>query len=421
MEEDNDNDYEYHLNDPGEIKQQIKSYQLKTKIITGLIIFLIILFIGVFGFFIYYFIIRKNDDKKDNNSQPNSNTNKVFNFSSLINVKYGDDVNKIENTFKINGSNYNETFGNINQGKDYALNPSKNIYDLYIPKNLNKTQYNKILLLIHGGFWTMGDKSAFTFLCQDLANQRYITASMAYSLLNSTNYNSSIFRILDEVASAIKSIKKTLKEKGFNEAKLELAIGGASSGAQIALLYAYLYRNSTIPIKFAINLVGPVTPNNTYYYQLKDPNKPLDSIDQESIDKAIKETTIEPIKQALNSSNPMELVNLFLGYKHNEITMQDKRCLHLLITFQMLFPIVYADKKVVPTLCLYTGKDMVVGVRQYSYFKSIFANKNKIDLQYCKNLPHEMYVEGSSDTKECFSGLYKKISNFSNEYFSKNK
>ena len=75
------------------------------------------------------------------------------------------------------------------------------------------------------------------------------------------------------------------------------------------------------------NLVGPVTPNNTYYYQLKDPNKPLDSIDQESIDKAIKETTIEPIKQALNSSNSMELVNLFLGYKHNEITMQDKRCL----------------------------------------------------------------------------------------------
>jgi len=175
MEEDNDNDYEYHLNDPGEIKQQIKSYQLKTKIITGLIIFLIILFIGVFGFFIYYFIIRKNDDKKDNNSQPNNNTNKVFNFSSLINVKYGDDVNKIENTFKINGSNYNETFGNINQGKDYGLNPSKNIYDLYIPKNLNKTQYNKILLLIHGGFWTMGDKSVFTFLCQDLANQRYIT------------------------------------------------------------------------------------------------------------------------------------------------------------------------------------------------------------------------------------------------------
>ena len=76
----------------------------------------------------------------------------------------------------------------------------------------------------------MGDKSAFILLCKVLASQGYITASMGYSLLNNSNYNSSIFRILDEVASAIKSIKETLKEKGFNKEKLELAIGGASSG-----------------------------------------------------------------------------------------------------------------------------------------------------------------------------------------------
>ena len=116
----------------------------------------------------------------------------------------------------------------------------------------------------------MGNKTLFTYLCIGLAKKGYITVSMDYSLLNNTNYNSSIFRILDEVASAIKSIKKTLKEKGFNEEKLELAIGGASSGAQVALLYAYLYRNSALPIKFAINLVGPVTHNTSlYYYQIK--------------------------------------------------------------------------------------------------------------------------------------------------------
>ena len=419
MEEDNDNDYEYHLNDPGEIKQQIKSYQLKSKIITGIIIFLIILFLGVFGFFIYYFIIRKKDNNTNTNT--NTNTNKVFNFSSLFNVAYGVEANKIENTFKVNGNNYNnQTFGNINQGKDYERNPDKNTYDLFIPEGLDKNKYNKILLLIHGGFWTMGNKTLFIPLCLDLAKQGYISASMDYSLLNNTNYNSSIFRILDEVASAIKSIKKTLKEKGFNDKKLELAIGGASSGAQIALLYAYLYKNSTLPIKFAINLVGPVTHNTSlYYYKIKDPNKTLDSIEQDIIDKAIKETTIVPITGALNSSNPMELVNLFLGYKYNEIKLNysDPKCGQASMQFILLFPIIYVNKDVVPTLCLYTGKDTVVGVRQYSYFKSIFANKDKLDLQYCKNL----HVEGSPDTIDCFSGLYKKISNFSNKYFSKNK
>jgi acetyl esterase/lipase len=246
---------------------------------------------------------------------------------------------------------------------------------------------------------------------------------MDYSLLNNTNYNSSIFRILDEVATAIKSIKKTLKEKGFKEEKLELAIGGASSGAHIALLYAYLYKKSPLPIKFAINLVGPITDNFTYYYQIKDPNKPLDNIEQKDIERAINQTTIVPIKGALNNSNPMELVNLFLGYKYNEIKMNltDPKCGQAYFQFQFLFPIKYADKNVVPTLCLYTGKDMVVGVRQYSYLKSKFVDKKKIDIYYCKNLTHDIYVKDSQDSNKCFTELYAKISNFTNKYFSKNK
>ena len=218
--------------------------------IIGIIIALTILFLGVFGFFIYYFIIRKKE-----------NDNKQIKFSSILNAKYGDDINRIENTFKTNGSNYNITFGNVNKGEDYSLNPDKNIYDLYIPNDLDKNKYNKILLFIHGGFWTMGNKTLFTPSCLDFAKKGYITVSMDYSLLNNTNYNSSIFRMLDEIASAIKSIKKALKEKGFNETKLELAIGGASSGSQIALLYAYFYKKSPLEIKFAINLVGPVTFN----------------------------------------------------------------------------------------------------------------------------------------------------------------
>ena len=170
MEEEND-DLEYHLNDIGDMKKierQIKSYQLKSKVMTGIIIALILLFMGVFGFFIYYFVIKKGNDKNNNtntNANTNDNTNKVFNFSSLFNISYGDDVNKIENTFKVNASNYNQLFGNINQGKDYVRNPGKNTYDLFIPEDLDKNKYNKILLFIHGGFWTMGNKTLFTPSC----------------------------------------------------------------------------------------------------------------------------------------------------------------------------------------------------------------------------------------------------------------
>lgn len=168
-------------------------------------------------------------------------------------------------------------------------------------------------------------------------------------------------------------------------------------------------------------MVGHVTHNSTYYYQIKDFNKPLDNIEQESINKAIKEEIIIPIKGGFNDFNPVGIMNFFLGYKYNEITMHDKRNLQLYTQFQLVFPIAYADKNVVPTLCVYTGKDTIVGVRQYSYLKSKFVDRSKIDLVYCKNLPQEMYVYGSQETNKCFSDLFIKISDFSKKYFSKNK
>jgi len=435
MEEDDDNDYEYHLNDPGEIKQQIKNYQLKSKIITGLIIFLIILFLGVFGFFIYYFIIRKSpDDNKDNNNQPNSNTNpnsnKVFNFSSLFNVTYGVEGNKIENTFKVNGSNYNnQSFGIINNGKDYKRNPDRNTYDLFIPEGLDKNKYNKILLFIHGGFYIIGDKTQLKPICQKLAKQGYITASMDYSLLNNTNYDSSIFKILDEIASAIKSIKKTLKEKGFNETKLELAIGGASSGSQTALLYAYLYKASPLPIKFAINLVGPVTLEPGNGLQIKDLSNPLDNIEEGTIKKAIEEKTVVNITgEGGGIADPLGFMFIFLGYKPAEIaeiTKNDsdkgKRMQEVYMKFQLTFPIAYPDKNPVPTLCLYGGKDTIIGIKHYSLLKSKFANKSRIDIAYNKNLTHDFYIEGNPDSEKCFLDLKAKLLDFSNKYFSKNK
>ena len=59
-----------------------------------------------------------------------------------------------------------------------------------------------------------------------------------------------------------------------------MAIGGYSSGAHLTLLYEYGFRkNSAIPIKFVINMCGPVTLDDYYYIQLKNLNDTLDNID----------------------------------------------------------------------------------------------------------------------------------------------
>jgi len=447
MDERDDNDLDYHLNDPEEIKQMILNNNRKKNIITWISIVLFVILVGVAITFVILLIRNNkkgtddkqntNEDKKNaNENKKNANENKnntirQFNFTILSNLSYGED--KIENTFKIKGANYNKKLENINKGEDYTRNSNRNIYDLYIPYKLDKNKYNKILLIIHGGAWKYGDKSVFTPLCIDLAKQGYITASMDHTFINDTNNNPSIFRILDEVASVIKSIKKNLKDKGFNETKLELAIGGASSGAHIALLYAYSYKKSPLDIKFVINMVAPVTLESQYYYKSKNPNDTLEKIDEEYIKKYEEEKRIVSMNNSLSLAENM---NLFLGYKKNdnldqmvkptnknEIDIDSQKYKELLEKAQLTFPVTYVDKNTLPTICLYTGKDFMIGIKHYSYLKSKFdkAENKNINLIYQSGLPHEMYVPGLE--KEFFEGqkkLFGLISNYSSKYFTQN-
>ena len=436
MDEREDNELEYQLNDPGDIQKQIKAINRKRNIIIGITSVLILFLFGVIVLYVIKFILGNKDGGKDKNNSNNNNTNNnteiKSNYTSEKDLQYGDN-NKIENTFKSNGSNYNSKLGEINKGQNYIRNPKRNLYDLFIPNNLDKNKYNKILLFIHGGAWIMGDKSDMNLFCEPLASQGFIVASMAHTFVNDTNFNHSIFRILDEVASAIKSIKNKLKEKGFNETKLELAIGGGSSGSHIALLYAYSYKKSPMEIKFAINIVGPVTLESKYYYTINNYNVTLDKIDDEqTIKKYEEEKKIVPMN---NGTFLVNMMNLFLGNQENdnieqmfkspekkEIDTESQKYKELLEKAKFGFPITYINKNTVPTLCLYAGKDTTIGVKHYSYLKSTFdINKNtNISLKYLPNSPHTLYVQDSLEFQNGIKEFFLQIINYSNKYFTQN-
>ena len=77
---------------------------------------------------------------------------------------------------------------------------------------------------------------------------RYITSTMGYTLLSGDYEHYNIYRILDEITACIESIKEELIKLGFNSDKLEIAIGGISAGAHIALLYGYSIKKFPIKI-----------------------------------------------------------------------------------------------------------------------------------------------------------------------------
>lgn len=166
---------------------------------------------------------------------------------------------KIINTYKEGGENHVEY--NVNNGQDYEANKSSNNYDLYVPHLAPRDDTHKVILFIHGGAWVSGFKTDVNPYVYEFANRGYITATIKYTLLKRTmdNPSLSIFRNLDEIDACIASIKSALEQLSFDTTKTQIVIGGASSGAHLAMLYSYSRgHKSPIPIKFVVDAVGPV-------------------------------------------------------------------------------------------------------------------------------------------------------------------
>ena len=174
------------------------------------------------------------------------------------NISYATD-DSIANTYKIGGVNQNEF--DVNANEDYFGSKSNNNFDLYVPKNLAKDQKHAVILFIHGGAWISGFKTDVNSYVHAFANKGYITATIKYTLLKKSmdDRSLSVFRNLDEIDACIASIKSALEDLEFDTSKTNLVIGGASSGAHLAMLYAYSRGDkSPLPISFVVDAVGPV-------------------------------------------------------------------------------------------------------------------------------------------------------------------
>ena len=350
----------------------------------------------------------------------------------IQNIPY-DTNNLIINTFKKDCINYKEEIGDVNNGKDYLKN-ERNVYDLYVPYSSlkRKDKYNGIILFIHGGGWIKGDKKHFEFLASRFAKYGYITAALNYTLLIEKYKEHNIFRILDEITACINSIKNKLKEEGFDENKLELAIGGASAGGHLSLLYGYSIKNSPLPIKFIINIVGVVSLESERWFKLEENKEALDNIEPNDIENAIKEKKIKNMFEE-DETLLLSVMNAFIGNKYNKneineilvnkkIKKDNEKYIKMQKIVQNAFPYKYVNSNTVPTLCIYGGIDSVVGVAQYSILKKL-AEKygNKIELVYMKNGGHLLEDFKTTDGVKAMREMHYQILCFAQTYFTLDK
>ena len=149
-------------------------------------------------------------------------------------------------------------FGTYTLYRDVSYGEKEaNVMDIYIPNKAYRRESNGVILFIHGGSWSGGDKSEETIRCRMLASQGYIVANVNYTLWSEQTASTyHVSQVLDELDAALLRVQSFALERGITVDKA--APVGYSAGAHLAMLYAYS-RAETAPvdIAFVASMAGP--------------------------------------------------------------------------------------------------------------------------------------------------------------------
>lgn len=110
-----------------------------------------------------------------------------------------------------------------------GFNPIKHKLDLFVPEGL---QSAPVLLFIHGGGWTSGDKNLYSYLGHTFARAGFATVVINYRLSPQVQHPAHI----EDVARAFAWTHKNIAQYGGDPAKIFVA--GHSAGGHLTALLA---------------------------------------------------------------------------------------------------------------------------------------------------------------------------------------
>ena len=229
-----------------------------------------------------------------------------------------------------------------------------NTMDIYIPNKAYRRESNGVVIFIHGGSWTGGDKADEEARCRILASQGYLAASVNYTLWSDENSSEyTVFSVLDEIDAALAKVCEFASNLGINVDRA--AITGYSAGAHLAMLYSYSRGDSApVDIVFTASMAGP-----------------------------------SDIKaEVWGSETAIIIANRLTGEEITEQMIASGEADELLSSIS---PISYIDENAPPTLIIHGGKDNVVPLRNAeSLMDNLEANGVKYDYIHLENSDHSL-------------------------------
>ena len=174
----------------------------------------------------------------------------------------------------------------------------RNVMDVYLPKN--RTKDTPFVINLHGGAWTVGDKSNDTSLSKYLLSKGIAVANINYRYANSTNTH--LPEILDDVDNVFKYLIAHAKE--WNTRSNGFSITGQSSGAHVSLMYAY---TRTDKIKAIVDRCGPTDFTDTSTLWQFSNQQLLDAVNKMTGNKTIWNDG-DPVPELFTKSSPVKFV-----------------------------------------------------------------------------------------------------------------
>lgn len=130
-----------------------------------------------------------------------------------------------------------------------------NKFDLYLPADNSRESYGLVVYLHAGGF-TSGDKSGDAGILQWLCSKGYVAAGINYTLFSDEHPDANVYTQSVEIRDSIPYVLAEAEQRGYSIDRM--AVSGGSAGHTLAMLYAYRDAVvSPVPVKLVFGAVGP--------------------------------------------------------------------------------------------------------------------------------------------------------------------
>ena len=176
--------------------------------------------------------------KKEDTTQPQAPHGL---YDSMLYMKTNIQIQEVAYTTRPNFHNLQYT-SEVTKQTEISQNNLTPKMDIYLPPNASATKRQPLLVMIHGGGYSSGDKNAWQNEAYTYSRAGYICASLNYRLTQNGGNQDSLLRLyaiqcaLEDIQNAIRFLKKNANTYFIDTSRV--VVFGGSAGGGLSLLNA---------------------------------------------------------------------------------------------------------------------------------------------------------------------------------------